>query len=67
MRRRRWKRDGLIGRREEGMYWAGAAVQTRVTDKGEGGEAKRATRSGGKLSRAEQATPGKQKERPDWR
>ena len=45
------------------MYWAGAAVQTRVTDKGEGGEAKRATRSGGKLSRAEQTTPGKQKEK----
>ena len=48
----------------EAMYWEGAAVQTRVTDKGEGGLA----RSLGQeveesyISRAEQTTPGKQKE-----
>ena len=41
----------LIGSWErEGMYWVGAAVQTRVTDKGEGGlDKKLGARSGGKL------------------
>ena len=41
----------LIGSWErEGMYWVGAAVQTRVTDKGEGGLSKKlGARSGGKL------------------
>ena len=41
----------LIGSWErEGMYWVGAAVQTRVTDKGEGGQGKKlGARSGGKL------------------
>ena len=54
--------DRKLGKR--GMYWVGAAVQTRVTDKGEGGLA----RSSGQeveesyISRAEQTTPGKQKE-----
>ena len=40
--------DRKLGKR--GMYWVGAAVQTRVTDKGEGGlDKKLGARSGGKL------------------